>query len=112
MGHPVFTHPKPFIGQCRFSFLFQVRKHFAPSVSANLQENPMWFEANGAPVRWHLPVGLLFDLAAAQDSGSAASSGASTTPWNVTVHFDKYPDKEILKCDSRSVRIFEISIEH
>ena len=88
-----------------FSFLLQVRKHFAPSVSANLQENPMWFEANGAPLRWHLPVGVLFDLASAQDSGAAASAatGACTTPWNVTVHFDKYPDKEILKCDGRSV---------
>ena len=72
-------------------------------MSANLQENPMWFEANGAPLRWHLPVGVLFDLAAAQD---AKDVSACTTPWNVTVHFDKYPDKEILKCDSRSVNIF------
>ena len=63
----------------------------------------MWFEANGAPLRWHLPVGVLFDLAAAQD---AKDVSACTTPWNVTVHFDKYPDKEILKCDSRSVNIF------
>ena len=29
------------------------------------------------------------------------AGAACTTPWNVTVHFDKYPDKEILKCDSR-----------
>ena len=80
--------------------MFQVRKHFAPSVSANLQENPMWFEVNGAPVRWHLPVGVLFDLAATTQDPSAPG-GACTAPWNVTVHFDKYPDKEILKCDSR-----------
>lgn len=67
-----------------------------PSVSAALQDKPMWFEVNGAPVRWHLPIGVLFDLAAAQDPG-----GGAAVPWNITVHFDKYPDKEILKCDSR-----------
>jgi autophagy-related protein 5 len=47
--------------------------------------------------RWHLPVGVLFDLASAAE----LANGGITPPWNITVHFDKYPDKEILKCDSR-----------
>lgn len=88
----------------------KVRKHFAPSVSSNLQENPMWFEVGGAPLRWHLPVGVLFDLATAAQGNAKDAGGVCTTPWNVTVHFDKYPEKEILKCDSRdSVETFFMS---
>ncbi len=75
----------------------KVRKHFAPSVASALQDKPVWFEFNGAPIKWHLPVGVIFDLVVAADP-------QLSPPWNITVHFDKYPDKKILKCDSRYVK--------
>ena len=31
--------------------VFQVRKHFSKFVSSELQEKPMWFEFDGAPVK-------------------------------------------------------------
>lgn len=39
----------------------------------------------------HYPVGLLYDLYAYD----------TQLPWTVTVHFEKFPENEILHCNSR-----------
>ena len=39
----------------------------------------------------HYPIGLLYDLFVTN----------SELPWQITVHFDKYPDNKILKCPSK-----------
>ncbi|XP_061027792.1 autophagy protein 5-like [Eubalaena glacialis] len=53
----------------------------------------IWFEYEGTPLKWHYPIGLLFDLLA---SGSAL-------PWNITVHFKSFPEKDLLHCPSKDV---------
>lgn len=39
----------------------------------------------------HYPIGLLYDMFVTN----------SELPWQITVHFDKYPDNKILKCPSK-----------
>ncbi len=39
----------------------------------------------------HYPIGLLYDLFVTN----------SELPWQITVHFDKYPDNKLLKCPSK-----------
>ena len=39
----------------------------------------------------HLPVGLLYDLMVSNRE----------LPWQITVHFDKYPDNKLLKCPDK-----------
>lgn len=53
----------------------------------------MWLDFNGIPLKWHYPIGVLYDL----------SSGDIKLPWDITVHFSKFPEKEILHCQSREI---------
>ena len=53
----------------------------------------MWFEFDGNPVRWHLPIGVLFDQA-------LLLNPELDLPWPITVHFDKFPAGEILKFET------------
>ena len=71
-----------------------MKKHFANFVSPDLRGRPMWFETDGVPVRWHLPIGVLYDQAALQ-------RGAAALPWNITVRFDKFPANDIIQYDTR-----------
>lgn len=51
----------------------------------------MWLDFNSAPLKWHFPIGVLYDL----------YSSDIQLPWNITVHFSKFPEKEILHCQCR-----------
>jgi autophagy-related protein 5 len=75
----------------------KVRKHFSRFVTAELQENPLWFSCDGVALRWHMPIGVIFDQ---QQTSVETDDGGLALPWQITVHFDKYPDKEILFCES------------
>ena len=67
----------------------KVFRHFQ---KASNQDNidDMWIAFDGQPLKWHLPIGVLYDL-----------YGSELLPWNLTVHFKRFPEKEILKCDGR-----------
>ena len=54
----------------------KIERHFVKDVD-KAQIDEIWLEHEGQPLKWHYPVGLLYDLYA-QDS---------QLPWNVTVHF-------------------------
>ncbi|XP_032131034.1 autophagy protein 5 isoform X5 [Sapajus apella] len=54
----------------------KVKKHFQ-KVMRQEDISEIWFEYEGTPLKWHYPIGLLFDLLAS----------SSALPWNITVHF-------------------------
>ena len=59
----------------------------------------VWFEYAGAPLRWHLPVGVLFDCYCA-----GAPGGDVPLPWQITVHYRNFPNDALLECaDNRAV---------
>jgi len=93
------TAPEPyFLLLPRHSYLplvtDKVKKHLAKHVSAELTDSPVWFEHAGAALRWHLPIGVLYDQA-------VVANPEVRPPWAITIHFDKYPKDEILFCQSR-----------
>jgi autophagy-related protein 5 len=47
-----------------------------------MKTNEIWLEFNGTPLKWHYPVGLLFDLYANMESV------AQNLPWCIHVHFE------------------------
>ncbi|XP_033615909.1 autophagy protein 5-like [Fukomys damarensis] len=53
----------------------KVKKHFQKVMRQDNSE--IWFEYEGTPLKWHYPIGLLFDLLAS----------SSALPWNIIVHF-------------------------
>jgi len=63
----------------------KVRKHFSSQ-----QSGEMWFSYQGSPLRWHHPIGLLYDLLAVAD-----------LPWSITTHFSHFPSDQILPCQAR-----------
>ncbi|XP_035825360.1 autophagy protein 5 isoform X2 [Aplysia californica] len=68
--------------------LRHMMKHVDPE-----HHGEMWLEFDGQPLKWHYPIGVLFDL-----------YGMSTDlPWKLTVHFQNFPEEELLRCSSKEV---------
>ncbi|XP_032230283.1 autophagy protein 5 [Nematostella vectensis] len=68
----------------------KIQRHFQRAVNQDSVEE-VWFEYDGQPLKWHYPIGVLFDL-----YGSSAS-----LPWNLTVHFQKFPTDELMRCPGK-----------
>ncbi|XP_030055031.1 autophagy protein 5 isoform X1 [Microcaecilia unicolor] len=80
----------------RISYLMlvtdKVKKHFQ-KVMRPEDISEIWFDYEGTPLKWHYPVGVLFDL-------HASNTGL---PWNITVHFKNFPERDLLHCLSKDV---------
>ncbi|NXD08222.1 ATG5 protein, partial [Nothocercus nigrocapillus] len=61
----------------------KVKKHFQ-KVMRQEEVSEIWFEYEGTPLKWHYPIGLLFDLHASN----------TALPWSITVHFKYYFSNE------------------
>jgi len=72
----------------------KVRKHFVKFVSEELADSEMWFSSGGIPLKWHRPIGVLYDLSNQTKAGS---------PWDITVHFTNFPHNQLIPCASREV---------
>lgn len=68
----------------------KVNKHFSKYVNQE-EATEMWLAYSEQPLKWHYPIGVLYDLYGDKDS----------TPWNITVHFQDFPEDEILHCPSK-----------
>jgi len=68
----------------------KVKKHFQRFIE---NEDEVWFSYNEIPLKWHIPIGLLFDLLLTDDS----------LPWQITVNFKKYPEDVLFKCPNKDV---------
>ena len=85
-----------------------VRRHLLPSAPA--VEDEMWMEErdSGCPWRWHIPIGVLADISAAKQLSSRAyqpplssqSPSSLELPIRLTVHFQSFPSRRLLRCRS------------
>lgn len=69
----------------------KVRKHFLQYIHSDKQESEMWLDFSGIPLKWHYPIGVLYDL----------HSSDIQLPWTITVHFDKFPEEDLIHCPSK-----------
>lgn len=53
----------------------------------------MWLEFNGMPLKWHYPIGVLLDI----------YFNDIQLPWNIVVHFDKFPENVLMHCQNKYV---------
>jgi autophagy-related protein 5 len=62
-----------------------VKEYFSSWAPATIDE--LWFDYNGIPLKWHYPVGVLYDLYSNEE-----------LPWTITVHFREFPVAQLLRC--------------
>ena len=69
-----------------------IRAHFADFVAANHSKSTdLWYSCgDDTPLRWHYPLGVLFDLHA----------DSTQLPWHITVHYSAFPTDKLLRCPS------------
>lgn len=76
-----------------------MRKHFIKHIeSDSKQDHEMWLEFNGIPLKWHYPIGVLLDI----------YSNDIQLPWNIVVHFDKFPENVLMHCQNKYVNLLKV----
>ncbi|XP_074592916.1 autophagy protein 5 [Brevipalpus obovatus] len=95
-----FQKPDPVYIMCsRISYFPLVMdkaiKYFSRFVEQSKQQGTdLWIEYEDRPIKWHLPIGLSYDL---------VNDGTTTLPWNLIVHFDNFPDDKLVRCNNRAL---------
>ncbi|KAL8843543.1 MAG: hypothetical protein Q9170_000047 [Blastenia crenularia] len=69
-----------------------------------------WFSYENVPLKWHYPLGLLYDLfsgaSPAQADGSDLADHSAprqddlTLPWRLTIHFTDWPGEQLVQPDA------------
>ncbi|KAL6629283.1 hypothetical protein ACP70R_029048 [Stipagrostis hirtigluma subsp. patula] len=64
-----------------------IKAHFSSALPPGV--DTVWFEYKGLPLKWYVPIGVLFDLLCADPE----------RPWNLIVHFRGYPAEILSPCE-------------
>ncbi|KAI4275578.1 MAG: hypothetical protein LQ337_003130 [Flavoplaca oasis] len=69
-----------------------------------------WFSYEDVPLKWHYPLGLLYDLfsgaspaqvhGSGEDDHHPPSQQPSTLPWRLTLHFADWPGEQLVQPDA------------
>jgi autophagy-related protein 5 len=97
--------------------LSRLHAFFAPNlITPDVQPHEAWLSFEGVPLKWHYPLGLLYDLFSGAEPVDfdkqrredptmsqitvEAASGSSPLPWTLTVHFTEYPGDQLIQMDA------------
>jgi len=70
-------------------------KHFQ-NKSKSRAASKLWIDYKGTPLKWHHPIGALFDKLK-----GVPLDNEQDLPWKLTVHFSDFPDQDVVPCSSR-----------
>ncbi|CAO3650802.1 unnamed protein product [Cunninghamella echinulata] len=92
------------------SFFFEIPRYFyLPMITSriqtllyndNLDPQTIWYEYNGEPLKWHYPIGLLYDILINTTLSGDQENNNNTKqilPWRLILHQGSFPDNIILK---------------
>lgn len=93
-------------------FIDKIHRYYSTYFRENLTDtnnalnlNNLWLEYESSPLKWHYPIGVLYDLHA-----SSNTSQSSHLPWQILVHLSKFPEGEIIRFpDKESVEAHYMS---
>ena len=81
---------------CFIEKIFHYYSKYFPDHS--FHSNDFWFEFHSKPLKWHYPIGVLYDASAAN------------LPWEIIVHWNDFPENELIRFpDSESIEAFYMS---
>ncbi|KAI9302609.1 autophagy protein Apg5-domain-containing protein [Cunninghamella echinulata] len=92
------------------SFFFEIPRYFyLPMITTRIQSllynnsldpQTIWYEYNGEPLKWHYPIGLLYDILINTTLSGDQENNNNTKqilPWRLILRQDSFPDSIILK---------------
>ncbi|KAF2725488.1 autophagy protein 5 [Polychaeton citri CBS 116435] len=69
-------------------------------IHPEVSHHDAWFSFENVPMKWHYPLGLLYDVFSGTDPvGSDQDGHGNTTSWKLTVHFTDYPHEQLVQLD-------------
>ncbi|KAL7266272.1 Autophagy protein 5 [Rhizina undulata] len=80
-----------------------IYKFFEPFLIDTEQCTPetAWFQFETVPLKWHWPVGLLYDLCTGRDpAANSAPEDEYKLPWTLILHFREFPHKFLMRLDT------------
>jgi autophagy-related protein 5 len=91
----------------------RLHKFFSPNlIYPDVSSADLWLSYEGVPLKWHYPLGLLYDLYSGAEPSypsdpSSPAHKAETVeeehrrlPWRLTVHFSGYPAEQLVRLDT------------
>lgn len=113
---------------------------FRPSlIHPESEPHSGWFSFEGVPLKWHYPLGLLYDLYAGAEPASQSTTAdynltqsvilagvgkhaqpsdedetgtpkSDRLPWRLTLHFENWPDEDLVRLDAEGLVIHDAFI--
>ena len=61
-----------------------------------------WLSFEGVPLKWHYPIGLLYDLQSGIQTGDEIqeAQAAGILPWKLTLHYTDFPSDQLIQMDA------------
>lgn len=100
----------------------QIRTFFDSSlINPDAQAHDAWISIEGVPMKWHYPLGLLYDLYSGAEpvnldkhsDGSSQTVDETVTragkplPWRLTIHYTGYPGDQLIQLDSEGRAVLD-----
>ncbi|KAI8097237.1 autophagy protein Apg5-domain-containing protein [Halteromyces radiatus] len=86
----------------RYSYLPLVTSHLTSQTERYHATDPhsIWYEYEGEPLKWHYPIGLLYDMILRMGTsiqGQQREQQTPSLPWRIIVHDDHFPETILLR---------------